>query len=73
MVLKDSNGRECEVEFEFNGDGSAYIESGVYLDTGAEVEDVELDWMNDEYPDACDSASFGRALMQAEAWFEGDR
>jgi hypothetical protein len=65
--------RECECEVAFNRDGSAYLECGRYTDTDNEVPDSELDWMQLEYADRLELEAFERAIMRAEAFYEGDR
>lgn len=49
MILKDKDDREVEVEFDRNQDGSRFIKSGVYVETGEPAPDEVLDWLQDAY------------------------
>jgi hypothetical protein len=73
MVLKDSLGREVEVEFDSNNDGSVYIGSGTYVDSGELVPENELIDLEDMYPEVLDEVGFERMVMRAEDWADRDR
>lgn len=72
--MKDSTGREVvDVEFENDGDGSAYVVGGVYMDDGKPISEAEMDYLTGAYPEACDEYAFESAIGAAEAYYEGDR
>jgi hypothetical protein len=73
LILKDRDNREVEVEFEFNRDGSAYIASGYYVDTGDDAPEEVLYWMDTAYEDVLAEVSFEDALRRAEDWADRDR
>lgn len=51
MTFQDEQGREVEVEIEFNGDGSAYYSDAVYMDDESKCSDEVLDYLESEYAD----------------------
>lgn len=72
--FRDSGGRiVVDVEFESNGDGSAYVSSAKYDDDGSTVPENEIDYLTDAYPESCDEYAFESAVMAAESYYEGDR
>lgn len=72
MLIKDANGREIETEIGVSH-GEAFFESGVYVDTGEELDSDEL-WALDElYPEALAEWLFDRAIEMAESAYEGER
>lgn len=65
----DSRGHAvCDLEYEGNGDGTAYIIAATYWDTGEPVEDGELEYLTDAYPELCDEWAMESAIGAAEAW-----
>jgi hypothetical protein len=49
MILKDQQGKQLEVEIDFNTDGSAFFCNGVYLENGTIASDEALKWMTEEH------------------------
>lgn len=73
--MKDSTGRAvCDLEFEFNSDGSAFITSATYDDDeAAPVPENELECLNDNHPEECEEASQDRSSMRAEDAYDRAR
>jgi hypothetical protein len=73
VKLYDECGREV-VDTEIDGDhGDTYFARGYYADTGKEVDEDTLDYLNDNYPEVLAERALDRAIMAAEAAYEGDR
>lgn len=76
--MTDSKGREvCDIEVEGSG-VDAFISSANYLtfthpDGSYLVDDGELDYLTDTYPEVVQEHSFENAVCAAEYAFEGDR
>lgn len=70
MLLRDSQGKQCEAMPSWNEDGSTYLTSAVYINNGEPVEEEELDWMERHHPDILDCSQYDRWIIQAEAMYE---
>lgn len=67
--------RVYDVEFENDGDGSAYVVGGVVnrADRWVNISEAEMDYLTETYPEKCDEYAFEAAIGAAEAFYEGDR
>jgi hypothetical protein len=69
MTVKDSKGRECEIDF--NSDAYDYFEitGGIYLDDKSEVPQDEIDWIADRYAgDIFEDIASNAADRSLDAW-----
>lgn len=72
MIVKDAQGLEIEIEISGDYD-EAMIESGRYVDSGAEVPDCVLDELQDTYAAEISQQVYENMCGRAEAFYEGDR
>ena len=60
------NGKQAEVEFDSNRDGSLFASSGTYVVSGVPLNDVELDDITDNYEDVMWQAALDRIISAAD-------
>lgn len=73
MLVKDSSGRDVEIEIGGSYSDDIQIESASYLDSDEEVIDSEIDFIMDRYADKIEEEFIQNGVMAAESYYEGDR
>ena len=70
MTLNDRKIADAEVE---GTDSDAFFYYAIFEDTGELLTDVQLDELTEAYPDVIEERVRDKLIMQAEAYWEGDR
>lgn len=70
MIIK-YKGKEVEIEFDSNMDGSLFVSAGIYVETDKDLNDDEMDDITDNYSDVMWEAALDRRIMAADRM--GDR
>ena len=73
MLVKDSNGRECEISVYGRFDDDIQIDSAVYTDDGTDVPDDQVEFLYDHYASEIYEHWFENQIGAAESYYEGDR
>lgn len=73
MIVKDSKGRECEIEISGSDYDDVMVECGTYTDDGSAVPEAELDIIQVIYAGEIGEAWKENAVCAAESYYEGDR
>jgi hypothetical protein len=73
VLLKDSNGRECDCKLDANRDGTLFVISACYVETGEMVPEELFEELERYNAERLDEEAFERAIMQAESAYEGER
>ena len=74
MILKEyGTGREIDVHVRGNDPDDVLIESGTYVDTGADAPEDVLDELQQDYASEIVEHWVQGQVARAEAYFEGDR
>lgn len=64
-------GKQAEIQFDSNRDGSIFVSSGFYVETNKDLTDEELDDITYNYSDIMWEAALNRHIMVADMM--GDR
>lgn len=65
MIIK-YEGKEVEVEFDSNRDGSMFVSKGFYTESNENLTDKEMDDITDNYSDVMYDAWLDRQISAAE-------
>jgi hypothetical protein len=73
MLVKDSKGLGVEISVYGSCDDDIQIDSAVYVSTGLDVDDTEIDFIQDTYASEIYDYWFENQVGAAESYCEGDR